>query len=76
MDTLDGGRIAVGLLPRALAIPLARLERYGLFILIGLLFLLPWLSREIGYDVDIVAWVIVKPVMVLFEFLTVLTGLK
>jgi len=76
LPPLDGGRIAVGLLPRSLAIPLARLERYGLFILIGLLFLLPWIGREIGYDIDIVAWVIVKPVMVLFEFLTALTGLK
>ncbi len=28
---LDGGRVAVGLLPDALAYPLARLERYGMF---------------------------------------------
>jgi Zn-dependent protease len=32
---LDGGRVAVGLLPRALAMPLARLEPYGMLILIG-----------------------------------------
>jgi len=75
LPPLDGGRVAIGLLPRSLAVPLARLERYGLFILIGLLFLLPWIGREIGYDIDIVGWVIVKPVMVLFEFLTALTGL-
>lgn len=36
---LDGGRIAVGLLPPPLARPLARLEPYGFFILMGLLFL-------------------------------------
>src|SRR5262249_46718365 len=36
---LDGGRIAVGLLPRALAIRLARLEPYGLLIIFGLLYL-------------------------------------
>ncbi len=35
---LDGGRIAVGLLPSALAIPLARLERWGLLIVFGLLY--------------------------------------
>ncbi len=34
---LDGGRIAVGLLPRNLALPLARLEPYGMFILVGLM---------------------------------------
>lgn len=76
LPPLDGGRIAVGLLPRPLALPLARLERYGLFILIGVLFLLPWLSRQAGYDVDIVAWVLIKPVMVLFEVITTLTGLS
>jgi Zn-dependent protease len=35
---LDGGRIAVSLLPRSLAYPLSRVEPYGLFILIALLF--------------------------------------
>ncbi len=34
---LDGGRVAVGLLPHGLALPLARLEPYGMFIIIGLL---------------------------------------
>ncbi|WP_171014054.1 site-2 protease family protein [Chitinivorax sp. B] len=34
---LDGGRIAVGLLPRSLSTPLAALEPYGMFILIGLM---------------------------------------
>ena len=37
LPPLDGGRVAVGLLPRGLAFPLARLEPYGMFILIGLL---------------------------------------
>ncbi|MFA5081576.1 MAG: site-2 protease family protein [Hydrogenophilaceae bacterium] len=35
---LDGGRIAVSLLPRNLAYTLARVEPYGLFILVALLF--------------------------------------
>ncbi len=34
---LDGGRIAVSLLPHSLAVPFARTERYGFFIVIGLL---------------------------------------
>ena len=72
---LDGGRVAVGLLPPALARPLARLERHGLLILIGLLFLLPWLSRSLGYDVNILAWVIWRPVVALFGLVTRLTGL-
>jgi len=34
---LDGGRVAVGLLPLSLARPYARIEPYGLFIMIALL---------------------------------------
>src|SRR6201991_4625217 len=47
---LDGGRVAVGLLPRPLAIPLARLEPYGMLILIGLLILLPVIGRQVGLN--------------------------
>jgi len=36
---LDGGRVAVGLLPLKLARPLARVEPYGIFIVVALLFL-------------------------------------
>ncbi len=35
---LDGGRIIVSLLPPSMAAPLARLEPYGLMILLGLMF--------------------------------------
>jgi Zn-dependent protease len=35
---LDGGRVAVGLLPAALALPLARLEPFGLLIVVALLY--------------------------------------
>ena len=38
---LDGGRVAVGLLPNSLAYPLARLERFGIFLVLGAVFLLP-----------------------------------
>jgi Zn-dependent protease len=39
LPPLDGGRIAVSLLPVRAAYKFAQLERYGLFILLGLLFL-------------------------------------
>jgi len=55
---LDGGRIAVGLLPDALARPLATLEPYGLMILIGILFILPMLGAQLGSDFNIVSRVI------------------
>lgn len=39
LPPLDGGRIVMGFLPRKLAIPYAKLERYGLLIIFGLLYL-------------------------------------
>jgi Zn-dependent protease len=48
LPPLDGGRVAVGLLPRALALPLARLEQYGILILMLLLFVLPTLSPRLN----------------------------
>src|SRR3954471_21965300 len=41
---LDGGRVAVGLLPRPLGYALSRLEPYGMLILLGALILLPLLG--------------------------------
>jgi Zn-dependent protease len=35
---LDGGRIAVSLLPHSLAVPFARTERFGFFIVLALIF--------------------------------------
>ncbi len=35
---LDGGRIVTGLLPRGLALSYSRIEPYGFYLIIGLLF--------------------------------------
>ncbi|HYH22739.1 MAG TPA: site-2 protease family protein [Azospirillum sp.] len=74
LPPLDGGRVAVGVLPDALAFPLARLERYGLLILIGVLFLLPMLGREMGYNLDVFRWIVWPPVEALFKFVLEITG--
>ena len=52
---LDGGRVAVGLLPRVLAYPLSRLEPYGMLILIGLLVLLPVIGTQLGLNLDVIS---------------------
>ncbi len=44
LPPLDGGRVAVGLLPVSLAAPLARLERFGFVILLLIIIGLPMLS--------------------------------
>jgi Zn-dependent protease len=55
LPPLDGGRIAVGLLPKPLAAPLAGLEPYGMIILIGLLLILPMIGAQMGLDLDVVS---------------------
>jgi Zn-dependent protease len=52
---LDGGRVAVGLLPRVLAYPLSRLEPYGMLILISLLILLPVVGAQLGLNLDVIS---------------------
>ena len=74
LPPLDGGRVAVGLLPRFLALPLARLERYGMVILLLLLFVLPYIGRETGIDLNILAWLIAGPTEALIRFVLTVTG--
>jgi len=76
LPPLDGGRVAVGVLPRSLAIPLARLERHGLMILIGLLFILPWVGNALGLNLNLFAWFILPPVNALFDLLALVAGLN
>ena len=71
---LDGGRIAVGLLPNVFANPLARLEPYGMLILIGLLFILPMLGAQLEVDLNIVSRVIASSTDAIIGAILRLTG--
>jgi Zn-dependent protease len=71
---LDGGRVAVGLLPRRLALPLARLEHYGLFILMGVLFILPLIGQQIGMNLSVLPWLLGPPVEYVIRVLGFATG--
>ena len=71
---LDGGRIAVGVLPDALAAPFARLEPYGMLILIGVLFILPLLGAQLGADLNIVSQVIASSTDSVIRTILRLTG--
>ena len=70
LPPLDGGRVAVGLLPRALAIPFARLERFGMLILIFLLLVLPSIDPRL----DLIGRIIVGPERYLTRLIYALTG--
>ena len=61
LPPLDGGRIAVGLLPGFLGRLLARLEPYGMLILLTLLLFLPLLGAQMGVDLNLVSRLITGP---------------
>lgn len=71
---LDGGRVAVGLLPLRLAVPFARLERYGFFILIGVVLVLPLAGRYAGLDLDIFSTIVLEPARFLIGLIMWMTG--
>ena len=75
LPPLDGGRIAVGLLPRPYALALARVEKYGLFLIIGILFILPMIASQLGMRLNILGWLIGDLVEFLIRGIKTLAGL-
>jgi Zn-dependent protease len=74
LPPLDGGRIAVGLLPNVFANPLARLESYGMMILIGLLIVLPLVGSQLGVDLSFVSHLIATATNAVIGVILRLTG--
>jgi Zn-dependent protease len=71
---LDGGRVAVGLLPNVLAVPLSRLEPFGMLILIGLLILLPVAGQQLGLNLDVISAILRTVTGTVIRFLLLVTG--
>jgi Zn-dependent protease len=71
---LDGGRVAVGLLPRWLAVPLSRLEPFGMLILISILILLPLAGSQFGLNLDVISAILRKSTGFVIQLLLVITG--
>jgi Zn-dependent protease len=71
---LDGGRVAVGLLPRVLAYPLSRLEPYGMLILIGVLILLPLAGSQFGLNLDVISAILRTSIGYVLQLIVLLTG--
>ena len=74
LPPLDGGRILVGILPKAIAAHVARLEPYGLAILIGLLIILPMLGAQLGIDLSLVSHLIAITTGVIIDAIVHVTG--
>ena len=74
LPPLDGGRVAVGLLPNILAVPLARLEPYGMLILIGTLIILPMVGNQFGLNLDIISTILRTATGYVIRLLLFVTG--
>jgi Zn-dependent protease len=71
---LDGGRVAVGLLPKVLASPLARLEPFGMLILIGFLIILPMAGAQFGLNLDVISAILRTSTGYVFRLILAVTG--
>ena len=73
---LDGGRVAVGLLPASLARPLARLERVGFLIILGMIFGLPLIGEQLGMDLNVFWWLVGTPSEYIMQMILDVTGIR
>ena len=71
---LDGGRVAVGLLPNVLAVPLSRLEPFGMLILIGFLIILPMAGSQLGLNLDVISAILRASTGYVVRLVLLLTG--
>lgn len=74
LPPLDGGKVAVGLLPHQQAMKLESLERFGFLIVLGIFFVLPSFLDRVGIDLPIGEWLIWRPVIVAANLLFYVTG--
>lgn len=73
---LDGGRIVTGLLPYSLAVRYAKLERFGILVVIGVLFLLPALASALSYDLGFMKNILAIPIYGLMDLVFTVVGLR
>ena len=74
LPPLDGSRVVLGLLPTGLAVRYAKLERYGMAIIIGLLIVPPLIGMQIGMKLDLLPWLLLVPVEILIDAILTLAG--
>ncbi|MXQ10272.1 site-2 protease family protein [Microvirga makkahensis] len=71
---LDGSRVVMSILPKALARQYAKLERFGFLVLLGIVFLLPMLGRQIGADLNLFRWAVAAPLAWLLPIFRAIAG--
>lgn len=71
---LDGGRVVTGLLPYEAARRYARIEPFGIFLLLGIIFLVPMVTERLGMAIQPLEWVLLPFIYTVFSVLQTLTG--
>jgi Zn-dependent protease len=74
LPPLDGGRILVGVLPKPAAMAVARLEPFGLVILIGLLIILPMFGAQLGVDLNFISRALAIATRSIIDVILYVTG--
>ena len=74
LPPLDGSRMVLGLLPGWLAVRYARLERYGMAVIVALLIVPPLIGLHMGMKLNLLPWVLLTPVEIVFEAILTLSG--
>jgi Zn-dependent protease len=74
LPPLDGGRIVVGLLPDILAKHFARLEPFGMMILLGIFIVLPLLGSQFGIDLGYISHFVSRVSNAVIKVVLFLTG--
>ena len=74
LPPLDGGRVAVGLLPKPLGEVFAKIEPYGFLILLGLLILPALVLQPIGIDFNPLHAILVPAIAFFKQVILTLSG--
>lgn len=73
---LDGSRVVSGVLPLKMAQKYNRIEPYGIFILVGIIFILPMAGRIVGLNIDLAGVLVLQPAQILYDSVITLVGFK
>lgn len=71
---LDGSRVLLGLLPRRFAIHYARLDRFGMILVVGFVALPPLVGKMIGLGLNPFTWILLSPVEFFLDLVLFLAG--
>jgi Zn-dependent protease len=76
LPPLDGGRVVTGLLPPRLGWRFAKIEPYGLLLLLGVIFILPLAGQNLGVDLNFFARFISYAAGAVVNAILALTGVQ